>query len=75
LRLLVAHASVTGREELEALLKEPGRVLRGVDVVVTTYGFLQRSEMWMEEKWGVVILDEAQAIKNPGSGATKAVKR
>jgi non-specific serine/threonine protein kinase len=75
LRLKVAHASVTGREELDALLREPERVLRGVDVVVTTYGFLQRSEMWMEEEWGVVILDEAQAIKNPGSGATKAVKR
>lgn len=75
LRLLVAHASVTGREDLEAILREPGRVLRGVDVVMTTYGFLQRSEMWMEREWGAVILDEAQAIKNPGSGATKAVKR
>jgi non-specific serine/threonine protein kinase len=30
LRLKVAHASVTGREEVDALLREPERVLRGV---------------------------------------------
>ena len=40
-----------------------------------TYQFLQRTEAWQVNPWSVVILDEAQAIKNPGSASTKAVKR
>jgi non-specific serine/threonine protein kinase len=49
--------------------------LTRVDVVLTTYGMLLR-QSWLEEvSWNVVILDEAQAIKNPGARQTKAVKR
>ncbi len=49
--------------------------LTSVDVVLTTYGMLLR-QSWLEEvSWNAVILDEAQAIKNPGSRQTKAVKR
>jgi non-specific serine/threonine protein kinase len=50
-------------------------MLAGLDLVVTTYGMLLR-QSWMEKvKWNLVILDEAQAIKNPGAGQAKAVKR
>jgi len=49
--------------------------LGGVDVVLTTYGMLAR-EPWVEKvDWNLVVLDEAQAIKNPGSRQSKAVKR
>ena len=41
--------------------------LTHTDVVLTTYGMLVR-QPWLEAlSWNVVILDEAQAIKNPGA--------
>jgi len=46
-----------------------------VDLVVTTYGMLLRQERLLETDWRLSILDEAQAIKNPGARQTKAVKR
>ncbi|MBC7691950.1 MAG: DEAD/DEAH box helicase [Methylotenera sp.] len=43
-----------------------GRVLpkADVNVVLTTYGILQREASLREREWHTVILDEAQAIKN-----------
>ena len=56
----------TGRE-LE--LSEP-------DVIITTYGVLRSDINSMQRKrWAIVVLDEAQNIKNPGTEQTKAVKK
>ncbi|HEY4328467.1 MAG TPA: DEAD/DEAH box helicase, partial [Phycisphaerae bacterium] len=44
------------------------------ELVITTYGMLVRSEALRGQKWNLVILDEAQAIKNSGSRQTRAVK-
>jgi SNF2 family DNA or RNA helicase len=44
------------------------------DLVITTYGLVRRYEWLSARKWNIVILDEAQAIKNPGTGQTRAVK-
>jgi superfamily II DNA or RNA helicase len=50
--------------------------LDGVHVVVTTYTVLTRDiEDMAALPWHLVLLDEAQAIKNPGSKATHAVCR
>jgi len=75
LRLFIAHPSVTSREGLDFTVKHPTEALRGYDAMVTTYQLLQRTEPWQTHEWGVVILDEAQVIKNPGSASAKAVKR
>ncbi len=48
--------------------------LRGVDLVITTYGYLLRAPWIAEASWRLVVLDEAQAIKNPGAKQTRAVK-
>ncbi|MFT7389118.1 MAG: superfamily II DNA or RNA helicase [Candidatus Endobugula sp.] len=45
------------------------------DLVLTTYGMLTRESWLTELSWQWVILDEAQAIKNPGTKQSKAVKR
>ena len=47
----------------------------GKDFVITTYGLLRRDiAKFKSRNWSVVILDEAQAIKNPDADQTKAVK-
>jgi non-specific serine/threonine protein kinase len=72
LTVLVAHPSARPALEL-AQLGEPG-ALAGVDVVMTTYGTLGRIEALRAREWSLVVLDEAQAIKNPGARQTRAVK-
>jgi non-specific serine/threonine protein kinase len=71
LRLLVAHASALPSKELLAL---PETSLVDVDVVLTTYGAVARVPWISERDWSLLVLDEAQAIKNPGSRQTRAVK-
>ncbi len=44
-------------------------------IYITTYGMLARIESMLQEQWDMVILDEAQAIKNPGTKQTKTVKQ
>jgi len=45
------------------------------DLTVVTYGMLARRDELAREEWRLVILDEAQAVKNPSAQQTKAVKR
>jgi len=45
------------------------------DLVITTYAILQKYESLKSTEWHYAILDEAQAIKNPGTKQTKAVKQ
>jgi non-specific serine/threonine protein kinase len=49
--------------------------LAGARVAVTSYGTLQRSGWMNEMDWDLVVLDEAQAIKNPSAKQTRAVKQ
>lgn len=75
LRLLVAHPSETPKSELEKIAADPDPELRGCDLVITTYSMVSRLDWLAETPWSWVVLDEAQAIKNPGSRQTQAVKR
>ena len=71
LRLLVAHPSAMPAKELSAL---PEASLAELDVVLTTYGTATRTKWIAERDWSLLVLDEAQAIKNPGTRQTRAVK-
>ncbi len=71
LKLFVAHSSEADAKTLAA---PPAELLDGVDVVVTTYGAVQRLGWLTERSWGLVVLDEAQAIKNAGTKQARAVK-
>jgi non-specific serine/threonine protein kinase len=44
------------------------------DLVITTYGSLLRIPAFAATEWRFIILDEAQAIKNPAARQTKAAK-
>ena len=59
-----------------AAMKElTAAALTGTDLVITSYGSLLRLPWMADTDWDLVIIDEAQAIKNPGTKQTKAVKR
>ncbi len=46
-----------------------------MDLVITTYGMATRLDWLTKRPWNVVILDEAQAIKNSGTKQTRCVKQ
>ncbi len=58
-----AHAGELGRDHADRL-----------DLIITTYGMIVRNEWMKTYQWRLVILDEAQAIKNSGTKQTRAVK-
>ncbi len=65
---LVAHSS---QRTLDAT-KTPD--LQGVDLVITTYGLVSKLPFLQAVVWDMIIIDEAQAIKNPNAKQTRAVK-
>ncbi len=69
---LVAHPSALPAAEIAAL--EPAR-LADVDLVITSYGSLLRVPWLANTAWHLVVLDEAQAIKNPDAKQTRAAKK
>jgi len=71
LKVLVAHPSRIPSAELKKLSKKR---VDTHDAVITTYGTAMRTGWMQEYAWRNVILDEAQAIKNPGAKQTRAVK-
>jgi SNF2 family DNA or RNA helicase len=47
---------------------------KSIDLVITTYGLIYRLETLRHMSWDIIILDEAQTIKNSLSKQTRAVK-
>jgi len=74
LRFLSLHPADTPREELERIAADPAPFFAGRDLVVTSYGMLQRQKWLRGVHWNLIVLDEAQAIKNPGTRQAKEVK-
>ncbi len=86
--LLVIPASLIGnwQKEIEKFAPEMSvTVLHGKEAAsdlekensflyITTYGMASRLEELKNTFWDILILDEAQAIKNPGTKQTKTIK-
>lgn len=66
LRIYGAHPSLT------KVNKNPDL---SYDLTITTYSLVQRYDWIQENNWTCAILDEAQAIKNPATAQSKAVKK
>jgi superfamily II DNA or RNA helicase len=72
LRVFTAHPSETDTD-----LASPQALdgaLAGIDVALTTYGMITRTQALRSRRWRLVVLDEAQAIKNPGARQSRAVR-
>ncbi|MFQ5495332.1 MAG: DEAD/DEAH box helicase, partial [Phycisphaerae bacterium] len=74
LQLTFLHPAETDRETLERIAASPERRLRETDLAITTYSMLTRQDWLTRLDWRLVILDEAQAIKNPSTRQSKAAK-
>lgn len=66
LRLVVLHGTDRANRREQALQ---------ADLVITTYPLLARDEAWLsDQQWPLVILDEAQTLKNPASQMAKSLR-
>ncbi len=72
LNALIAHPSAMPAADLRAPDRER---LANVDLVITSYGTLLRLPWLATQPWRLAVLDEAQAIKNPGAKQTRLVKK
>ncbi len=74
LELRFLHPAETDRETLTEIAGAPARSLAGADLVVTTYAMLPRQPWLADMRWRLVILDEAQAIKNPDTLQSRSAR-
>jgi SNF2 family DNA or RNA helicase len=70
LKAVVAHPSVIPPGNLKDMNQE---AFKDTDLVLTSYGTLLRLPLMSEIHWNLVILDEAQAVKNPEAKQSRAV--
>ena len=71
LKALIVHPSTMTAERMKHLT--PDR-FTGLDLAITSYGTLRRLPVLAETSWNLLVLDEAQAIKNPDAKQTRAAK-
>ena len=71
LHTLIIHPSVMTAAQLKEF--RPTQTAR-LDLAITSYGSLLRIPGLVQVDWQFAILDEAQAIKNPGAKQTRAAK-
>lgn len=72
LKACVVHPSTMPAEQLKAASAADAA---GVDLVITSYGFLARAAWLVETPWQLAVIDEAQAIKSPAAKQTRTVKQ
>jgi superfamily II DNA or RNA helicase len=69
LRAQIVHPSSMSKEQMTNRFD-----FNEIDLVITSYGTLLRQPVFTTTDWNFLVLDEAQAIKNPKAKQTKAVK-
>ncbi|MDR2406339.1 MAG: DEAD/DEAH box helicase [Deltaproteobacteria bacterium] len=76
LNLKIFHPSESSKEKMAKWQKNPQSLLKDCDLVVASYGMVSKNLAFFEKtQWPLIILDEAQAIKNPNTAQSRAVKK
>lgn len=75
LRLFVAHRSASEAKQIQKIAEDPATALVDYDVVMITYGMIRKADWLHKLTWRLVVLDEAQAIKNADAAQSKAIKK
>jgi non-specific serine/threonine protein kinase len=75
LKLTFLHPAETDRNRIDRIAECPEKMLAETDLAVTTYSMLTRQTWLRDVSWRLVILDEAQAIKNPSTRQAKSAKK
>ena len=73
LSVFIAHPSSQTSDQLKNINLE--QIRSHNDVIITTYGQTLRLPWLGELTWPLLVLDEAQAIKNPNAKQTRAIKK
>ena len=72
IKFYIAHpATNSGKKGVPKGKESPD----GFDLVITTYALVQKYKWLQSYSWNYIILDEAQAIKNPGTKQAQAIKK
>jgi len=71
LNVAIVHPSAMTGEAFKAVTADS---MADLDLAITSYGALLRAPRLAAAHWRLAILDEAQAIKNPGAKQTHAAK-
>ena len=71
LAVYIAHPGMQSKADLS---KGNIDLFADCDLVITTYALAGRYRFLQEHNWYYLILDEAQAIKNPGTKQTRSIK-
>jgi SNF2 family DNA or RNA helicase len=66
----ILHSSSMAKSDFRKPIKKTNN-----DVVITTYGMVKRIPWLKDRVWDLLVIDEAQAIKNSKTGQTLAVKK
>jgi non-specific serine/threonine protein kinase len=75
LRIAIWHPSEVSKDTLLKWERDPSLVAKKYDVVITSYALVGRnSKAFIKFSWNMLIVDEAQAIKNPTTAQSRAVK-
>lgn len=71
IKFFIAHPAANSTKYVKA---KDRKSLDAFDLVITTYALAQKYEWLQSYSWAYIILDEAQAIKNPGTKQARAIK-
>lgn len=72
LKFYVAHPGAQVEKTIPSM---DAKTLETYDLVITTYTLIQKYDWLQNLTWDYVVLDEAQAIKNPGTKQTRTIKK
>jgi len=68
------YAVIHPSQQKEAI-SDYSEIIKNKVVSITTYGLISKYDWLQNTQWDCLIIDEAQAIKNPNTKQSKAIKR